>query len=145
VVGQQSHLERALVQERRRQRLDALPDRRAGGRDGIDRVRLARRALVAARAAGQLRRDAHDPFAVSDQRALQTRGDLPAVLDRPHPLRVEHVRPPPRPEHPAHVGAHRTHRDHTARGRVQCRQRMRALVRIHPDHDHAHRPLHRHR
>jgi hypothetical protein len=36
-----------------------------------------------------VRRDAHDPLAGCQQRLLEPARDLPAVLDRPHALRIE--------------------------------------------------------
>jgi hypothetical protein len=45
VIGQQPDLERGLVQERHRQLLNALLDRRSGDCDRIDLIRLARRPL----------------------------------------------------------------------------------------------------
>ena len=37
--------------------------------------------------------NAHDPLAGGQQRLLEPARDLPAVLDRPHPLLIEPARP----------------------------------------------------
>jgi hypothetical protein len=110
MIGQQPDLERARVQMGRRERLNALPERRARDRRRVDRIGLSRRALAAARLAHQPGRHAHHALAMADQRALQPARHVPAVLDRPHPLRVQLVRPPPPGEHPAGVRAHRARR-----------------------------------
>ena len=47
---------------------------------------LPRSRADAARAGHELRRDAHDALAAREQEPLQRAGDVPAVLDRPHPL-----------------------------------------------------------
>ena len=108
----------------------------------VDRVGLAALASALARAGHQLGRHAHDALAAREQEPLQRAGDVPAVLDRPHPL----CRRAPR----AHISSSSNDRraaadrpcgDRAARRRVDGRQRVRSLVRVRPDHDHLNRPF----
>ncbi len=71
VVDEQLDLLGFMINGRRRQGLDALPQRRAGDRDGVDRVRLARTALRAPTLAHQSRRHTHDALAMRDQETLK--------------------------------------------------------------------------
>src|ERR671911_2584842 len=73
--------------------LHAVLDDRPRDRERVDLIRLARRALAAAGCPHPVRRDAHDPLAGRDQRLLEPARDMPAVLDRPHPLVIESARP----------------------------------------------------
>ena len=63
----------------------ALSERRAGDREGIDRIGLAELA-AAARARHQLRRDANQALSWGDQLALEAPGDVAAVLERKQAL-----------------------------------------------------------
>ena len=64
----------------------ALSKRRAGDREGIDRIRLAELACGAARARHQLRRDANHALSSGDQLALEAPGDVATVLERKQAL-----------------------------------------------------------
>src|SRR2546423_14762520 len=68
---------------------------------------------------------------------------MPAILDRPAPLRVEPA-PPTKP--PLHPGARRLHglaAALLARSGVDRHESVARLVWVRTDHDHLHRPLHR--
>jgi hypothetical protein len=93
VIEQQADLHCLLVQIRGREAVGPVLDDRAGDRERVDLVRLPRLTLPAPGGAHPLGCDAHDPFAGGQQRLLQPAGDLPAVLDRPHPLIIEPARP----------------------------------------------------
>ena len=105
MIGEQADLHRALVQERRREALDAFAHHRARDRQRVDLIGLAGLALALARLAHQLRRDPHDALARGDQRQLEPARDMPAVLDRPHALLVEFARPAQRLQMPRLVRA----------------------------------------
>jgi hypothetical protein len=85
VIDEQTHLELRAGQPRDGQALEAFPQRGARDRDGIDDVGLAELARRTARVGSELGRDAHDGFAAHEQESLKRAGDVPAVLDRPHP------------------------------------------------------------
>src|SRR4029453_3892326 len=93
VIDEQPDIELAPSDLRDRQRLDARADRRAGDRDRVDAIRLARLAGAVSRAGHQLRRDTHDAFAAREQEPLQRPRDMPAILKRPHPLTADAARP----------------------------------------------------
>ena len=97
VIEQQPDLHRLLVQERDREPLDPILDDRAGDRQRVDLIRLARLALALAGSAHPMRRHAHDPLARGQQRLLKAPRDMPAVLDRPHAIVIQ-------PAGPAHRG-----------------------------------------
>ena len=137
VVDQQANVERGAVQVRAGELLDSFLERGAGDAERVDRVRLAALARGAPGAGHVLRRDAHDPLAAGDQEPLERAGDVPAVLDRPHPLCVERPRPP---QQLAERALARRHGQLAARGggeRVDRAAGVRSLVRVRPDHDHA--------
>jgi hypothetical protein len=71
VIGDQADLHRPLVQVRDREALDPVLDDRAGDRERIDLIGLARLALPAPRRAHPVRRHAHDPLAGCQQRLLE--------------------------------------------------------------------------
>jgi hypothetical protein len=66
---------------------------------------------------------------------------MPAVLDRPHPLAGELARPAQRFEMPGLASSDRALAQDLASSRIHGHQRVVALVRIRPDHDHLHRPF----
>ena len=88
VIAQHADLQRVLVGERHREALD--PVAHHGQRDSarVDRIGLPGLARDLAGLAGHRGRHADHPLASGDQRGLQARGDVPAVLDRPHPLLI---------------------------------------------------------
>jgi hypothetical protein len=63
VVAEQPDFHRLLVQVRDRELLDAVLDDRAGDRERIDLIGLARLPLAAARSAHPVGSDTHDPLA----------------------------------------------------------------------------------
>ncbi len=136
VIEQQADLHCLLVQIRGREAVGPVLDDRAGDRERVDLVRLPRLTLPAPGGAHPLGCDAHDPFAGGQQRLLQPAGDLPAILDRPHPLIIEPARPFDRGQVPRLVRVNLTSATDPARALVDSRERMRALVRVRPDHDH---------
>ena len=141
MIGEQPDLHRPRVQVRGLELLDAVPDDRPRDRDRIALIRLAALALPLARGSHQLRRHAHDPLARRHQRLLQPGGHMPAVLDRPHPILIQRAPPANRHQMPALVCLDPPAAANTARSRVDRGERMVALVRIHADHDHMHRPF----
>ena len=70
-----------------------LAKRRAGDREGIDRVGLAELALRSAAPRHQLRRDADHALSSGDQLALEATGDVATVLERKQPLSAEGAGP----------------------------------------------------
>ena len=93
VVKQKANLERGPVQMCARQPLDALLQRGAGHREGVDRVGLAALARRLARAGHVLGRDPNYPLTASYQETLKPARNVAAILDRPHPLGVQATRP----------------------------------------------------
>ena len=141
MIPQQSQLERALIQPRRRERPDALADGGARDRERIERIGLAARARALARSGHQLRRHPHDALAARDQKALQAPGHVPAVLQRPHPLAAETARPAHQHIEPVRVRGCRPHPTRHASRRLDRTTRDRALVRIAAQHHHVTVPL----
>jgi hypothetical protein len=94
VIDEQPQIELGPVQVRGRERAQALLQRGAGDVERVDRIRLAALTSAAARVGGHVRRDPQHPLAAGDHKPLEAAGDMPAVLDRPHPLAVEAARPP---------------------------------------------------
>ena len=107
VIDEQPQIELGAVQVRGRERAQALLQRGAGDTERVDSVRLAALTGAAACVGAQVRRDSQHPFAALDQKPLEAAGDVPAVLDRPHPLAVEAARPP---QHGAEAAAADRHR-----------------------------------
>lgn len=103
MIEQQADLHRPLIQIRDRELLDPVLDDRAGVRERVDLVRLAWLALTFARGAHPMRRDPEDPLAGGQQRLLKPAGDVPAVLERPHPILIQTRRPPDRGQMPGIV------------------------------------------
>ena len=93
VVDQQANVERHAVQVRSREVLDPLLQGGPGDAERVDRIGLAALPCRAPSARHVLRRDAHHPLPAREQEPLERAGDVPAVLDRPHPLAVERSRP----------------------------------------------------
>ena len=94
VIDQQPQIELGPVQLRGRQRVQALAQRRPRDRDRVDAVGLP--ALASARAATSAIScvvHAHHALAALDQKPLERARDVPAVLQRPHPLAAEAARP----------------------------------------------------
>jgi hypothetical protein len=94
VVDEQAQIELWPIQVRHREGLQALPQRRAGNVERVDRVRLAAPAGTLASFGGQVRRDPQHPLAAFDQKPLQRARDVPAILKRPHAVAIEPARPP---------------------------------------------------
>ena len=141
VISQQPDLHRPLVQIRDRELLDAVLDDRSGDRERVDLVRLARLALPLPRRAHPVRCHANDPLTGGDQRLLQAPGDVPAVLDRPHPLVIQPPRPLHRREMPRIISIDLPAAANAAGSLIHRRQRVLVLVRVHPDHNHSDRPF----
>jgi riboflavin biosynthesis pyrimidine reductase len=141
VIGDQPDLHRLLVQKRRRKALHAVLDDRARDRERIDLVRLAGLTLPTPRRAHPVRRHPHHSLASGDQSLLKPPRDMPAVLNCPHPLVIEPARPLHRREMPRFVSLDLPMTANPTRCVVDRRQRVRALMRVRPDHDHMHRPF----
>ena len=88
-----------------------------------------------------MRRHADDPLTRRQQRLLEPPRDVPAVLDRPHPLLIQATRPPHRGQMPGIVRLDLPAAADPAGALIARRQRVRALSRVRPDHDHVPRPL----
>jgi hypothetical protein len=87
VVVQEPDLALLPRQESRRQ--IRLAQEGTRDRKRVDRIRLASCACPLARVRHQLRRHPHDALPAGEQEALERAGDVPAVLERPHPLGVK--------------------------------------------------------
>jgi len=70
-------------------------------------------------------------------------GEVPAILDRPHDLPVEFVRPTQRFQVPSILRDDLSLAEQLSGPSVDGRQRMGALVGVRPDHDHPSRPFNR--
>ena len=101
VIDQQPDVELDAGQLGDRQPLDALAQRRAGDGDRVDAVGLAALAAAAALAGHQPGRDPDDALAADEQEPLEGARDMPAVLQRPHPLVAQAARPIQRRGEPA--------------------------------------------
>ena len=141
VIGQQADLHRVLVQIRNREAVDPVLDDGASDGQRVDLIRLASLPLPAPRSAHPMRRHANDPLARGQQRLLEPARDMPAVLDRPHPLLVEASRPTQRGQMPRFLSLDLALAVDPARAIVHSRQHMCALVRVRADHDHLDRPF----
>jgi hypothetical protein len=141
VIGQQADLHRGLVEVGGGEALRPVPDHGAGDRERVDLVRLARLALAPPGGAHPVRCHPHDPLPGPGQRRFEPARNVPAVLDRPHPLIIQPARPAHRSQIPRLLGPDLASAALPARPRIDGRQRVRALVRVRPDHDHAHRPF----
>ncbi len=141
VVCDQPDVHRPFVQVRGREAIDAVLDDRAGDRLRVDLIGLAALALALTGGAHHLRRHPDYPLARRQQRLLEATGDLPAVLDRPHPLLVQPARPADRRQMPGLVRFDLAAAARAAGSLVDRGERVRALVRIDSDHDHLHRPF----
>jgi hypothetical protein len=137
VVAQHPDLQRVLVGERHREAVAPVSDARQRDRACVDRIRLPRLAGDLARLAGHRRRHPDHPFTGRDQRRLQARRDMPAVLDRPHPLRVLQAGgEPQRLKRPFIAGRDLALALQLAGLSVHRDQRVVALVGVCPEHDH---------
>ena len=136
VIVEQADLHRLLVQIRDRELLDPVLDHRSGDRERVDLVRLARLALALAGGAHPMRRQPDDPLAGGQQRLLKPPRDRAAVLDRPHPVLIQPTSPADRGQVPRVVGLDLPAAANPAGSLIDRRQRVRALVRVRPDHDH---------
>src|SRR5215207_7019096 len=141
VIADQPDLHRFLIEMGGGEALHPVLDHGAGDRERVDLVRLARLALPAPGGAHPARRYPYDPLAGREQRLLEPPRDVPAVLDRPHPLVIEPARPAHRGQMPRLLGLDLARAAHPTGSLVDGRQRVRALVRVRPDHDHLHRPF----
>jgi hypothetical protein len=115
-----------------------LAQRRSGDRERVDRVRLSARAAAPPLRCHQLRRHTHQPLAHSEQLALERASQLPAVLNRPEPLRRQRRRPGDK----LTCRADRQLCDR-APDLINRNRRQRLLVDVHTNHDHADRLLQR--
>jgi hypothetical protein len=136
VIDQQPQIELDAGQLGGRQVLDAFAQRCPGDGQRVDAIGLAALAASASRLAHQLGRDAEDALAVADQEPLQRAGHVPAVLQRPDSLVVECASPVEQLQEPLVADPDRCVVDEFARGRGDRRDRVRALVRVRPEHHH---------
>jgi hypothetical protein len=88
MIAKQADLHCRPIQIRGRESLDAVLDDCSGDRQRVDLIGLARLTLTAPRSAHHLRWNPDDALTRRDQRLLQATRDMPAVLDRPHPIVV---------------------------------------------------------
>jgi len=142
MVVQEANLKRALIKERGREALHALPNDSTRDGSRVDLVRLARLALATPCLTHHPWRDPNNTLTSRDQRLLKTPGEMPAVLDRPHALPIELARPAKSGAMPALISTNlKLTGDHAAitRNRRQC---MSALVDIRSNHDHYQPSLH---
>jgi hypothetical protein len=125
VVDEQPRVELRTGELGHRQRVEAFADRRAGDRDGVDDVGLPTLTSRVAGAGHQPGRHPHDALAAGEQEPLQRSGDVPAVLDRPHPLRiVEAASPEQQILERTLLGRHRSVDEHAPGRLVDRRDRV---------------------
>jgi hypothetical protein len=141
MVDEQPDLHCPLVQERSRETLHSLPQHSTSDRASVDLIRLPRLALPTTGLTHHLRGNPHHTLTSSDQRLLQAPGEVPAVLDRPHPFLAELPGPAQTSPVPNLISPDLDLPSQHASGAVDCGQRMRALVDIRSDHDHYLRPF----
>ena len=124
VIDEQPQVELGPVEVRRRQRVQALAQRRSGDRKRVDAVGLAAPARFAPRRRHQLAGNPQHPLAPLDQKPLQRARDMPAVLQRPHPFCAQASRPapatPPSPSRRTGPSARRAARRSSLRPRRSC-------------------------
>ena len=89
----------------------------------------------------QPRRHPDHSLTASDQEPLTRARDLPAVLQRPHPIAAETAHPLQHPGKAADADADRLVAEHLARPRGDPDDRVRALVHVRTEHDHQLSPL----
>ena len=77
-----------------------------------------------------------DPLARGQQRLLKPTRDMPAVLDRPHAFVIQAASPAHFREVPRLVGLDLPAAANLAGSLVHASERVLALVRVHPNHDH---------
>jgi len=93
VIAQQPDLHRLLIQIRRRERERAVLDDRSCDRERVDRIRLSGLTLAAPGGTHPMRRHTNDALTSGDKALLKAPRDVPAILDRPHPLVIQIARP----------------------------------------------------
>jgi hypothetical protein len=136
MVNEQPQIEFGALKLRRREGMQAFAQRRPRDRDRVDAVGLPAPASAAPRVGHQLRRHAQDPLAACDQKPLQAAGDVPAVLQRPHPFAAELARPHDKCGQALGANLDRL-LAHQFAGRGRDRgDRVRALVSVRTEHDH---------
>jgi hypothetical protein len=141
VVVEDADLERLLVQVRDRERFGPFSERGAGDRGRVDRIGLPRLAYCPPGCLGQPRRDADDSVTAGEKPALQPAGHVSAVLYRPHALGVELCGERQRQQRAVVRRRDRQLPARDAGYRIERDKRVRALVCVHTDHDHLHRPF----
>jgi hypothetical protein len=136
MVHEQPQIEFGALQLRRRQRIQALAQRRPRDRDRVDAVGLSAPAGAATRVGHQLRRHAQDPLATFDQKPLEGARHMPAVLHCPHPFAAELARPDDERGEALGADLDRPLADQFAGCRRDRGDRVRALVGVRTEHDH---------
>jgi hypothetical protein len=136
MVNEQPQIEFRTRQLRRWQGIQALAQRRPRDRDRVDAVGLPAPASAAPRVGHQFRRHAQDPLAAFDQKPLQGARDVPAVLQRPHPLAAELACPEDKRGEALGADLDRLLADQFAGGGRDRRDRVRALVGVRTEHNH---------
>jgi hypothetical protein len=91
--------------------------------------------------AGHRRRHPDHSLTGGDQRRLKARGDMTAVLDRPHPVCVQAGGEPQRLQRSSVAGRDLALPAQRAGLPVDGDQHVVALVGVCPDHDHVRRPF----
>jgi hypothetical protein len=134
MVDQEAQGPRERIKMRERQ--IRLAQGGAGDRQGVDRVGLAVAACRIAGVGHELGRNADDSLPSAEQIGLESPRQVPAVLDRPHPLGAEPVGPADELQVVrARGGLGRAARE-LAAVLVDHHRRVGALVRVDPDDHH---------
>ena len=142
VIDQQPHVELDAGQLRRPaarstpSRSAARATASASMRSDLPRSRPPRRASAISLVATRTTRS---PLA--EQKPLERARDVPAVLQRPHPLVAQAARPRPAPRKPALADRDRLLAQQLAGARADRGDGVRALVHVRTEHDHHRRPL----
>ena len=142
VIDQQPDVELDAGQLGHRQPVNAFPERSAGDGHRVDAVGLAAVATTAALAGHQPRRDPDHALAMNEQEPLEGTGNVPAVLQRPHPLVLQAARPVQRRREASITNRDRLVAQQLAADGGDRGDRVRALVHVRTEHDHGLRPFH---
>jgi hypothetical protein len=143
VIAEQPDLHRVLVEVGAGKLLDPLLEYCPRDCPRVDLIGLAGLALSATRLAHQPRRDPHDALPGGHEAALEVVGDVPAVLQRPHNLRVNLLGPSQCLTVSGVIRGDLSFTTDLPGTGVDGSERVGALVGIRSNHDHSVRPFNR--
>jgi hypothetical protein len=141
-IDQQPDVQLDARQLRDRQPIHALPECGAGHGERVDAVGLAAFTATAALAGHQPGGDPDHTLAAGHQEPLEAARDMPAVLQRPHPLGAQAAGPGERRGESAVTDPDRRVAQQLSGARADGGEGVRALVRVRTEHDHHAVPFH---